>query len=252
MTETSLHTWLVVAVLATAVPTFLLLLRVAAPYGRHVRPGWGPSLPNRIGWIVMEAPAVLGFTAVYLLGAQRFSTIPLVLCGMWLFHYVYRTLRFPFLLPPSSRRIPVAIVAAGVTFNLVNAYLNARWISQLGRYPDSWAGDPRFLFGAAVFFVGLSVNRRADLKLLAIRKATGGEYRIPRGGLFERVSCPNYLGEIVEWAGWAIATWSGAGLAFAVYTTANLLPRALSNHRWYRERFDDYPPKRRALVPFVL
>jgi len=62
----------------------------------------------------------------------------------------------------------------------------------------------------------------------------------------------DYLGEIVEWTGWAVATWSLAGLAFALYTAANLAPRALSHHAWYRARFPEYPPSRRALVPFLL
>ena len=65
------------------------------------------------------------------------------------------------------------------------------------------------------------------------------------------MSCPNYLGEIVEWCGWALATWSLAGLAFALYTAATLRPRALNHHSWYRQRFPDYPPERRALVPYV-
>ena len=66
------------------------------------------------------------------------------------------------------------------------------------------------------------------------------------------MSSPNYLGEIIEWTGWAIATWSLAGTAFAVYTAANLASRAFANHRWYRDRFPDYPSDRRALVPFLL
>jgi hypothetical protein len=66
------------------------------------------------------------------------------------------------------------------------------------------------------------------------------------------VSCPNYLGEIIEWSGWALATWSLAGAAFALYTIANLAPRAVAYHRWYRESFNDYPPARRALLPFIL
>ena len=66
------------------------------------------------------------------------------------------------------------------------------------------------------------------------------------------VSCPNYLGEVMIWTGWAIATWSLAGLSFAVFTAANLVPRALANHRWYRETFPDYPRTRRAVIPWLL
>jgi 3-oxo-5-alpha-steroid 4-dehydrogenase 1 len=57
---------------------------------------------------------------------------------------------------------------------------------------------------------------------------------------------------MIEWTGWAIATWSTAGLAFAVYTAANLGPRALRHHAWYRERFADDPRERKALIPYLL
>ena len=51
------------------------------------------------------------------------------------------------------------------------------------------------------------------------------------------------------WAGWSLATWSLAGFAILAVSAANLVPRALRNHRWYRERFPDYPPARTARVP---
>ena len=46
-------------------------------------------------------------------------------------------------------------------------------------------------------------------------------------------------------------TWSLAGLAFALFTACNLAPRAIANHRWYRQQFPDYPPRRRILVPGI-
>ena len=49
-----------------------------------------------------------------------------------------------------------------------------------------------------------------------------------------------------------MATWSLAGVAFAVYTVANLAPRAVTHHRWYRQQFPDYPEQRRALIPYLL
>ena len=63
---------------------------------------------------------------------------------------------------------------------------------------------------------------------------------------------PNYLGECIEWLGWAIMTWSFSGFVFALWTTFNLLPRALKHHSWYKEKFNDYPKERKAIIPKIL
>ena len=112
--------------------------------------------------------------------------------------------------------------------------------------------DPRFLAGLAIFLAGMTLNIRSDNILLKLRNSENPGYAIPRGGAYRYVSCPNYLGEVIEWAGWALATWSLAGFAFFLYTAANLAPRALSHHQWYKARFPDYPPNRKALVPGIL
>ena len=70
--------------------------------------------------------------------------------------------------------------------------------------------------------------------------------------MYRHVSCPNYLGEMLEWTGWAVLTWSLAGTAFAVFTAANLVPRAMAIHRWYRDKFPDYPVERKAVIPFLV
>ena len=139
-----------------------------------------------------------------------------------------------------------------MAFNTLNAYVNARWIGQLGTYTVGWLTDVRFLVGATVFLAGWFGNLRSDEILRTLRKPGEMGYGIPRGGLYRWISTPNYFCEIIEWFGWAIATWSTAGLAFAVYTTANLLPRALRHHAWYRAQFPDYPADRKALIPYLL
>ena len=108
------------------------------------------------------------------------------------------------------------------------------------------------MVGVLVFLAGFAVNYRADGMLIALRRPGETGYRIPQGWLFEYVACPNYFGEIVEWFGFALATWSLAGLAFALFTAANIGPRAFSNRRWYRRTFPDYPAERKALIPFVM
>lgn len=241
----------VIAEFVLAALTAAGLRFIVAPYGRHTRRGWGPTVPARAGWVIMESPASLLFLAIYLTGDNRAQAVPLVLLGMWQLHYAQRAFVYPFLMRGGGR-MPVALVAMAIAFNVLNAYVNARWISHFGAYTPGWLTDPRFLIGAAMFVGGLALNQRSDHTLRTLRGPGETGYKIPQGGAYRWVSCPNYLGEIVEWLGWALATWSLAGLAFAAYTMANLVPRALANHRWYRERFPDYPAERRALVPHLL
>ena len=232
-------------------PTFLALWFVPAPYGRYARRGFGPTLPARAGWILMESPAPLFFAAVYLSGSRAAAPAPLALFALWQLHYLYRAFLFPLRIREGGRRMPALVALLAVAFNLLNAWINARWISELGAYPGGWLFGTRFLFGAALFLGGFALNVASDRALRRLRGPGESGYRIPRGGAFEWVSCPNYLGEILEWTGWAIASWSLAGAAFAVYTAANLAPRAFAHHAWYRQQFQDYPARRKALVPFV-
>ena len=244
-----LATWILIALAAI---TILAVSRITAPYGRHTRPHWGLTMPARWGWVIMESPAVLVFAWIYMHGQHRYETVPLMLLGLWLFHYVQRTYVFPFRMRSEGKRMPVLVCLMALCFQLLNAYVNARWISHWGNYDSSWLGDPRLWLGVALFLTGWAINYKADSMLMALRRPGERGYKVPRGWLYEYVSCPNYLGEMLEWIGWAIATWSFAGLGFALYTIANIGPRALDNHRWYRREFPDYPKRRKAVIPFVL
>ena len=242
----------VLAWIGVAVATFVVLFFVSAPYGRHARSGWGPTISNRLGWILMEAPSPILFAIVYLRGPYAGSTVGLVLLALWELHYIHRAFIYPFTLRTQGKRMPAAVAAMAIGFNSVNATINASWISgRSGGYDASWLRDPRFIAGVALFLGGSALAKRSDAILRGLREAGTIGYSIPFGGGYRWVSSPNYLGEIVQWCGWAIATWSLPGLAFAAWTIANLAPRARSNHAWYRATFGDYPRERRALVPGV-
>jgi len=236
--------WFVLAAIV-----FLALLFVAAPYGRHSRLGWGPDVDNRLGWVLMEAGSPVVFLACFLLGDNTVTPATLIFLGLWEFHYIHRAFIYPFGLNRGAA-MPVFIIGLGLLFNGVNGYLNGRYIFTFSTgYPDAWLADPRFIAGVLLFIAGFTINRRADTILRGLRKPGDTGYSVPRGGFYRWISCPNYFGELVIWFGWALATWSLAGLAFAVWTAANLVPRARSHHAWYRETFPDYPPERKALLP---
>ena len=50
-----------------------------------------------------------------------------------------------------------------------------------------------------------------------------------------------------------MASWSLPAVAHAIFTTANLLPRALQHHQDYLNKFrEDYPQNRAAVIPYIL
>ena len=226
------------------------LLWVTAPYGRHYRAGWVPSLPNRLGWVLMEVPALLVITLLVAFSTARSMPQTWVPLLFWVFHYSYRTFAFPALMRPSDRTFPAMLVLFAVAFNTLNGFNNAAALIDAGQ-----AALPlfsmHFVLGAAIFMAGFVIHFQADRTIRQLRKPGETGYAIPTGGLYRWVSSPNYLGEIIQWTGWAIMTWSLAGVAFALFTFCNLAPRAISNHRWYQERFSDYPAGRRILLPGV-
>ncbi len=244
----ALYVWL-----ALAPATFVLLLFIRAPYGRHNRKGWGLQISSRNGWIIMEAPSAILMAIYYVASDHNPGVVGLALLGLWELHYFHRGFVYPFRRRDQGKTMPAAVVSMGVFFNLGNTYFNGRYLFHFAPpYPITYLTDGRFLIGVALFLTGFIINQKADWTLAHLRRPGETGYRIPRGGLYQWISCPNYFGEILEWAGWAVATWSMAGLTFAVWTMANLVPRALANHRWYQEKFPDYPANRRAVFPFLL
>jgi len=238
--------------MALAFGVLLTLIFVRAPYGRHERKGWGVRIPARVGWIIMETIPAVFLSVILILGSNR-EPVVLLFWAVWTAHYVNRAWAWPARARITGKMMPLSIVFMAVFYNGVNTWLNGMWLFELApTYGTEWLADPRFIFGATIFFTGMIINIKSDDILFALRDDGSTGYKIPRGGLFERVSCPNYLGEMVEWIGWAIATWSLAGVTFAVWTICNLAPRAIAHHKWYREEFEDYPSERKAFIPYLL
>jgi len=239
--------------IALAVVLFPIQFFVIAPYGRHMRAGWGSGIPNRIGWFVMEIVSLAVFATLFLMGQTPKSAPMWIFFAFWVAHYTNRSMIFPWRMRTAGKTIPLAIVASAVGFNAVNAGLNGYYLGWHASYPASWMWDIRFIAGAAAFLLGAFANIWADEKLIGIRSGgTSTSYAVPRGGLFETVSCPNHLGEIVEWFGFALMCWNLPALSFAFWTAANLIPRSLSHHAWYSKHFPDYPHDRSAVIPFLL
>jgi len=252
MDEILIYKILLITVFITAAIVFISLYFITAPYGRHIRRGWGPAILARLGWLIMEFPAFFVIILFFFLGDRKTNPVAIIFLSMWTIHYTHRTFIYPFLMRGKDKRLPVSLIFFAILFNVINGYLNGRYLFHFSTpYNINWLFDPRFIIGTLIFITGISINIHSDHVLRSLRKSGGTDYKIPYRGFFRYISSPNYFGEIIEWFGWAIATWSLAGLAFAVFTTANLMPRALSHHEWYIKSFPEYPEDRKTLIPFI-
>lgn len=241
--------------IALALIVFAALRYITPGYGMFYNPKWGPSVGNRLGWVIMEAPVFIAMALLWACSPRRAEVAPAVMASLFMLHYFQRSFIFPFLIK-STNRMPLSIVLMGVVFNLVNAYLIGGWIFYLApqqAYTAEWLADPRFICGTIVFFAGMAINIHSDHIIRHLRRPGDRRHYIPKGGMFRYVTSANYFGELTEWTGYAILTWSLPGAIFALWTFANLGPRSRSLHKRYTEEFgDEYRAlNRKYIIPFI-
>ncbi|WP_300725183.1 DUF1295 domain-containing protein [uncultured Bacteroides sp.] len=237
-----------------AVVVFLALFFVKAGYGIFQSKKWGFSLPNKIGWILMESPAFLMMLLLLVLspGKQNYTVV-------WIFfllfelHYFQRSFVFPLLMKGKSR-MPIAITFMGILFNVINAFLIGYDLFYLNcsAYPLSWLIHPAFIIGIIIFFVGMGINLHSDHVIRNLRPAGDTKHYLPQKGMYKYVTSGNYFGELVEWIGFAILAQSTAAWIFVIWTFANLAPRAYAIRKQYRKEFGvEAVGKRKCLIPYL-
>ena len=241
------------AVLALIV--FITLYFINAGYGIMYTKRWGYGINNKLGWVLMEAPVFVLMAIFWWYSPRRFDLVPLIFFLLFELHYLQRSFVFP-LLMKGKNRMPISIMLSGVLFNVLNAYIQGGWIfyvSVKGTYPESWLYTPQFVIGVVVFFLGMAINLNSDHIIRNLRKPGDTAHYIPKGGMFRYVSSANYFGELLEWTGFALLTWSWAGVIFVVWTAANLVPRAAKIHERYKEEFGERFTrlKVKRIIPFI-
>ncbi len=231
---------------------FVALHFFEAGYGYLFR--YGPPVPNKIGWIAMEAPVFVAMCALWIASDRTWEAAPLALFALFQLHYLQRAFIFPLLIRGKSR-MPLGIVAMGAAFNLVNALMQGGWIFFIAPadYYADWFARPYIYVGGALFLAGMAVNLHSDRIIRHLRRPGDTRHYIPRGGMFRYVSSANYFGELTEWIGFAVASWSWAGAVFAWWTFANLAPRAASLYRRYEKEFGREFTQlgRKKIIPFI-
>ncbi len=239
----------------TAVVVFIALYFVTAGYGVFYNKKWGPTIPNKLGWILMESPVFIVMILLCVFSERNTNVVCLIFLILFEIHYFQRSFIFPFLIRGKSV-MPLSVILMGVVFNTLNALMQGGWIfyvSPENMYEMQWLTTPQFIIGTMIFFAGMIINIHSDYVIRHLRKPGDTRHYLPKKGMFKYVTSANYFGEFVEWLGFAILTWSLSGAVFALWTFANLAPRAAKIYDNYKKEFGDELDTRKVkrIIPFI-
>ncbi|VDK55639.1 unnamed protein product [Anisakis simplex] len=208
-------------------------------------------IPARLAWLLQEVPSLIIPLCYVITAFESLSAPNFVIISLFIIHYAQRSLVYSFLIK-GGKPTPVHLFLGGLLFCTVNGYIQGVWQTRYVQYDTFWLTKPITCIGISVFVLGALVNIQSDAILRNLRRPGEKGYKIPKGGLFEYCSSANYFGELIEWIGYALAAQTLPSLTFAVFTFCNLAPRALYHHKWYLQKFEDYPKNRKAIIPFLL
>ena len=246
---------LIYTMIGLAVVVFISLYFITAGYGLFRTKEWGLSINNKLAWVLMEAPAFLTMVAIWYWSGHPTAAPQIVLLGLFLLHYFQRSFIFPLLLSGRST-MPITIMLSGVLFNIINGIMQGGalyWFPQEA-YQEGWhyLTHPTAIIGLVVFFFGMAINLHSDHVIRHLRKPGDTRHYLPQKGMYRHVTSANYLGELIEWTGFAIIAGSLAAWVFVWWTAANLVPRAHAIHKKYRSEFGNKAVgKRKRIIPFI-
>ena len=246
------HIGLVIFCFIIAIVTFIVQLFKAIPYGKHDNKQGQCMVNQRIAFAVSQiSTGIVVFSVTYFL-QKNFNRIPnIIMFCLFIIHYINRGIIDAIANRHNQRNVRLWIPVVATITTVFFHFTNAQFIGE-AFYCVGYFYDPRFLLGLIFFITGFVVNRVADAQLICLRKNyKDSEYKVPMGCCFCCISAPNYLGEIIEWFGWMLMTWSLSGFVWLLFVIATHVPRARQNHIWYEKEFDDYPKRRKALVPLL-
>jgi len=226
-------------------------------YGRFGKDNATFSVSPRVGWWLMEIPVTVMMLYFFFIkgGSQSGNFVPRIMAFVVCGHYAYRGWYYPYNVNVSNNSKNFSLLPAigGWLVTIPHGYLNAKWFAEHGKHLNNkWLRNPRFWIGLVMYYSGFAMLVWHDKLMRDLRNTPGPRYRIPVGGLFDYSTCAHYFVELWTWLGLAVLTWGPNGLFIFTVSCVNLIPRAVSTHAWYLEKFgEEYPSNRTYLIPYI-
>lgn len=172
----------------------------------------------------------------------------------WTVHYAKREIETLFVHRFSHATMPLSNLGK----NCAYYWGFAAYVSFFVNHPLYTPPPPDLVYsGACLFYFMEMGNFTCHWTLRQLRPPGTRVRKIPTGGLFEYVTCPNYTYEILAWLGFNLMTRTVAGGLFMLAGAMQMFIWAGGKHRNYRKEFNGedgkplYPKSRKKLVPFL-
>jgi len=210
------------------------------PYSKFAADAVQPSaVSSRTGMLFIYSPAAVVATVM------ATTTRPSLAATLLAVHFIKRVAEVLFV-HRYSGEMPFA-VGAGIGFYYA---VCAGGISAVSTQQTSCA-----VAAVALFALGSLGNAWHHLLLARLRSTSSEgakEYKPPTGGLFEYVSTPHYMFELIAWFGIALASEHLNALLVAFSMSSYLSGRSVATSKWNRKRFGKaWPATRGNMIPFL-
>jgi len=233
-------------------------------------------LPSRQGMLCIYLPALC--TSVACLATAPGGNGREVLVGSLLVaHFAKRVMETLFVHEYSGNTSAAVAGFIGVYYALTSLLVLKQQAGVPSELYATGGSDATLAIGLAAFAVGQAGNYYHHVRLAWMRRqpassavavpkapttatalaleqpvAQRSKYMVPTGGLFDLVTMPHYLFEIIAWFGIAMCCQQLNAVLVALGMTSYLSGRAVATTQWYKERFGkEWPSERRNLVPYV-
>jgi len=105
-----------------------------------------------------------------------------------------------------------------------------------------------------IFFWAWHQQLEAHRIFARLKIANPTKHSVPYGGLFSLVSCPHYTMEVVLYTVLLLILGISHSSMLLVWSwvVINQCIAGLMSHSWYQTKFKEYPPTRKAIIPYLL
>eukprot|EP01116_Phalansterium_solitarium_P008440 TRINITY_DN22351_c0_g1_i1.p2 TRINITY_DN22351_c0_g1~~TRINITY_DN22351_c0_g1_i1.p2 ORF type:complete len:333 (+),score=60.70 TRINITY_DN22351_c0_g1_i1:111-1001(+) len=221
------------------------------------------DLGPQVGWTTVFLTEYTGPILIYLFfymrpafvygagaAAKPYQFVQQLAAACWIAHYVKRDLETLFVHRFSNDSMPWTNIFKNSMYYwgagaLVGYFVNHPLFTAPVSETQIWAG-------AFLMLVSELSNFITHIQLRNLRPAGTSTRQIPRGFLFELVSCPNYFAEVMSWVGFSLMTQTVAAVLFTLVGFAQMYAWAVKKHKRYHAEFPTYPKSRTAMIPFFL